>query len=66
MKAIIMGGNIILAENGEQFDLLGTAERYGFDEGQYAVAKCGEIHRSILVAFTLPWPWNDREIEIQI
>jgi hypothetical protein len=62
MKAKITSHGVI-TEDGRLFDLLGSGARYGF-ESPYAVRETGEIQASPRPAQTLPWPWNDNEIEL--
>lgn len=55
----------ILAENGVNFELLGSAPAWGLDEQYtYAVREAGSIKGNVLPAVTRGWPYRESEIEI--
>lgn len=64
MKAKINQHGVV-AEDGRSFELLGGGARYGFDSA-YAVRESGEVAASPLPAHSLPWPFGDNDIEIEI
>lgn len=64
MKAKITPQGVV-AEDHKIYDLLGAGSRYGF-ESTYAVRESGTVAATPLPAWSLPWPFMDNEIEIEI